>query len=89
MCGVKRLFRLLCRRRLDAVALGVVLLLALNGSILAVSLVFAVPVHARLDREGKRADLLALLYRYNLPHLVASTVSTLLLVRLLVQVLRV
>ena len=74
--------------RPEAVALGwVVLLLVLNGSIMAVSLAFAAPVHARLDREGKRAELLLLLRRYNLPRLVASAASTLLLSVLLAQVL--
>jgi len=73
--------------RPEAVALGlVVLLLALNGSIMALSLAFAAPVHARLGQEGKRAELLALLRRYNLPRLVASTASTLLLGTLLAQV---
>lgn len=71
-----------------AVALGwVVLLLVLNGSIMAVSLAFAAPVHARLDREGKRAELLMLLRRYNLPRLLASAAGTLVLSLLLAQVL--
>lgn len=74
--------------RPEAIAVGwVVLLLVLNGSIMALSLAFAAPVHARLNHEGKRADLLALLRRYNLPRLVVSTASTLLLGALLTQVM--
>jgi hypothetical protein len=56
--------------------LWVVLALLLNGAIMAVSLVFAAPVHARLDQHGKRDDLLALLRRYNLLRLLASAAST-------------
>lgn len=70
--------------RLDGVALGwVVALLLLNGSIMAVSLAFAAPVHARLDRVGKNADDLAKLRRFNLPRLLAATASSLVVLYLL------
>lgn len=55
----------------------IILLLLLNGAIMAISLAFAAPVHARLDREGKQEGLLTLLRRYNLPRLLSSAASTL------------
>ena len=64
---------------------SIVLLLLLNGAIMAISLAFAAPLHARLDREGKQEALLALLRRYNLPRLLLSTASTLLAGYLLVS----
>jgi hypothetical protein len=74
--------------RPETVALSwLVLLLLLNGSIMAASLALAAPVHARLDHEGKRAELLLLLRRYNLPRLVASAASRLSTSVLLAQVL--
>jgi hypothetical protein len=72
--------------RPEAAALGwVLLLLVLDGSIMAVSLAFAAPVHARLDREGKRPELLSLLRRYNLPRLLAASLSSLLVLALMAQ----
>ncbi|MBC8078054.1 MAG: hypothetical protein H7Y32_18395 [Chloroflexales bacterium] len=69
-----------------SVALGwVFVLLALNGSIMAVSLAFAAPIHARLDREGKNERWLHLLRRYNLPRLLAASASSLILCLLLVR----
>lgn len=63
--------------RPDSIGLGwVVLLVLLNGSIMVISLLFAAPVHARLDREGKNERDLELLLRYNLPRLLAATASS-------------
>ena len=70
--------------RPEGVALGgVATLLVLNGSIMAMSLTLAAPVHARLDRVGKNADDLAKLRRFNLPRLVAATASSLVMLYLL------
>ena len=63
--------------------LWVVLLLVLNGSIMAVSLAFAAPVHTKLDREGKNAGDLAKLRRYNLPRLLAVAASSMVALYLL------
>jgi hypothetical protein len=72
--------------RPSSVALGwVLLLLALNGSIMAISLAFAAPVHARLDQRGKDSELLRQLRRYNLPRLLAATTSSVVVFVLLLR----
>lgn len=75
---------LLVFARPESVALvWVVALLVLNGSIMAVSLAFAAPVHAQLDRKGKNPDDLAKLRRFNTPRLLAATASSLIVLYLL------
>jgi hypothetical protein len=69
-----------------AIELGwVIALLMLNGSIMAISLIFAAPLHARLDREGKNPQLLQQLRRYNLPRLIAASLSSLIVIVLSLQ----
>jgi hypothetical protein len=65
----------------------VLALLVLNGSIMAVSLRFAAPIHARLDRDGKNPDDLRRLRRFNLPRLIAVCLSSLIVCGLLVRTL--
>jgi hypothetical protein len=65
----------------------VLVLLVLNGSIMAVSLRFAAPVHARLDQHGKDPQDLERLQRFNLPRLIAVCLSSLIVFGLLLQTL--
>lgn len=67
----------------------VLVLLVLNGSIMAVSLRFAAPIHARLDQHGKDPDDLRQLRRFNLPRLIAVCLSSLIVCGLLVRTLMV
>ncbi len=72
-----------------AVPLGwVLVLLGLNASIMAISLIFAVPVHSRLDRQGHsdRAGLRRLI-RYNGVRLAVSSLSSAVVLYLLVGLL--
>lgn len=75
---------LLFARPEEVALLWIVVLLILNGSIMVVSLAFAAPVHAKLDREGKNPSDLAKLRRFNLPRLLAATASSLLVLYLLI-----
>jgi hypothetical protein len=65
----------------------VLVLLILNGSIMAVSLRFAAPIHARLDQHGKNPDDLRRLRRFNLPRLIAVSLSSVIVCGLLAQTL--
>ncbi|WP_323352642.1 hypothetical protein [Leptolyngbya sp. CCNP1308] len=66
----------------------VLVLLGLNASIMAISLIFAVPVHSRLDRQGYSDSTgLRRLIRYNGVRLVASSLSSAIMLYLLARVL--
>lgn len=75
--------------RPEAVALGwVIMLLVLQGSIMAVSLAFAAPLHAQLDREGKQdAHSIGQLLTFNGTRLAAATICSLVMAYLLFRVL--
>lgn len=66
----------------------VFMLLVLNASIMIVSLVFAVPIHSRLDRQGysDKAGIRKLI-RYNSIRLIASSVSSSIMLYLLLGLL--
>ncbi len=65
----------------------VVALLVLNAFIMIESLLFAAPVHHRMDREGQDAEGIRRLVRLNALRLVASTASSAVVLYLLVGVL--
>lgn len=66
----------------------VFVLLVLNTSIMIVSLVFAVPIHTRLDRQGysDKAGVRELI-RYNSVRLIASSTSSIIMLYLMIGLL--
>ncbi|MBD2258356.1 hypothetical protein [Pseudanabaena sp. FACHB-2040] len=66
----------------------VFVLLVLNASIMIVSLVFAVPIHTRLDRQGysDKAGIRELI-RYNRVRLIISSTSSIVMLYLMVGLL--
>lgn len=63
-------------------------MLILNASIVIVSLVFAVPIHSRLDRQGysDNAGIRGLI-RYNSVRLISSSTSSIIMVYLTIGLL--
>jgi hypothetical protein len=66
----------------------VFVLLVLNASIMIVSLVFAVPIHTRLDRQGY-SDKVGIreLIRYNRVRLIISSTSSIIMLYLMINLL--
>ncbi|MDM9384557.1 hypothetical protein QUB80_28215 [Chlorogloeopsis sp. ULAP01] len=66
----------------------VFVLLILNASIMIVSLVFAVPIHTRLDRQGypDKAGIRELI-RYNRVRLIVSSTSSIIMLYLMIGLL--
>jgi hypothetical protein len=71
------------------IALGwVFILFILNASIMIVSLVFAVPIHSRLDHQGysDKAGIRKLI-RYNSVRLITSSISSIIMLYLMISLL--
>lgn len=66
----------------------VFMLLILNASIMVVSLVFAVPIHSRLDRQGysDKAGIRGLM-RYNSVRFIASSISSVIMLYLTMRLM--
>ncbi len=66
----------------------VFMLLILNASIMVVSLVFAVPIHSRLDRQGysDKAGIRGLM-RYNSVRFIASSTSSIIMLYLTMRLM--